>query len=101
MLYPSPTSTPPTPDPNAYLPFKALDAAVIANLAAHLDDTPSDQPSALVAALTKALCCLSLFPITFPLLTTPQTSIDWAVAMILGSSSSPRHRTFRPPTSPS
>ncbi|KAF5321610.1 hypothetical protein D9619_002025 [Psilocybe cf. subviscida] len=58
MLYPS-DNTPPTPDPNAYLPFKALDAAVIANLAAHLDDTPSDEPSALVGALTKALCYIN------------------------------------------
>lgn len=87
MLYPSAdSSSTPTPDPNAYLPFKALDAAVIANLAAHLDDTPSDQPAALVGALTKALCCPSAwFPITCPSPSDTPADINR-----LGSSHDPR-----------
>ncbi|KAF8904473.1 transcription factor Tfb4-domain-containing protein [Gymnopilus junonius] len=62
MLYAS-TDPPdrPTPiDPNSYPPFKRLDSTVTARITAQLAaDIHPEEPSALVGAITKALCCLS------------------------------------------
>lgn len=46
-------------DPNCYLPFKRLDSAVTARISEELSDPDLDvnAPSALVGALTRALCC--------------------------------------------
>jgi len=58
MLYSStdpPGDHQPQVDPNSFPPFKRLDAAVLTRIHDELDD--SDAPSAIVGALTKALCC--------------------------------------------
>lgn len=58
MLYPTPVPPDVAADPNSYPPFRQLDTAVVATLAAELAaDVDVDAPSALVGALTKALCC--------------------------------------------
>ncbi len=50
-----------TVDPNCYPPFKRLDSAVTERISDELGDPKLDlsAPSALVGALTRALCCLS------------------------------------------
>ena len=50
-------------DPNGYPPFKRLDSAVISRISDELDDQDLDlaAPSALVGALTRALCCPFFF----------------------------------------
>ncbi|KAF4621238.1 hypothetical protein D9613_000421 [Agrocybe pediades] len=60
MLYSStdpPGDHPPQVDPNSYPPFKLLDSAVLSRIHDELDD--SEEPSALVGALTKALCYIN------------------------------------------
>ena len=60
MLYASsdPPAHPTPVDPNSYPPFRRLDDTVTARIAALLAaDLDPAQPSALVGALTKALCC--------------------------------------------
>jgi len=63
ILYASsdPPSLDSTVDPNCYPPFKRLDSAVTDRISAELADPSLDlaAPSALVGALTRALCCLS------------------------------------------
>ncbi|KJA20721.1 hypothetical protein HYPSUDRAFT_118008, partial [Hypholoma sublateritium FD-334 SS-4] len=58
MLHPAATG-PVAPDANAYTPFRELDAAVVANLVAELDPVAAAAPTALVGALTKALCYIN------------------------------------------
>lgn len=60
MLYAS--TEPPidsTSDPNCYPPFKRLDSAVTTRISEELENPLLDvtAPSAVVGALTKALCC--------------------------------------------
>ncbi|KAF9529184.1 transcription factor Tfb4-domain-containing protein [Crepidotus variabilis] len=64
MLYASsepPMDTPATSDPNCYPPFKRLDSAVTARISEQLEDPLLDvtTPSAIVGALTKALCYIN------------------------------------------
>ncbi|KAH9485135.1 General transcription and DNA repair factor IIH subunit tfb4 [Psilocybe cubensis] len=60
MLYSSidPPEQPSDMDPNAYPPFRQLDRAVVASIAGELD-APSEEPVALVGAMSKALCYMN------------------------------------------
>ncbi|CAA7261699.1 unnamed protein product [Cyclocybe aegerita] len=66
LLYPDPDAAdqPPPADPNVYPPFRRLDSIVTARIAHELDSLTPDEslltaPSALVGALTKALCYIN------------------------------------------
>ena len=110
MLHPAAAAGPVAPDANAYTPFRQLDTAVVANLIAELDPNAVDEPTALVGALTKALCCVCVPPATLDAADHSQTSIGFLpgrpplrriARRILGSSSSRCHQTCPHRTSPS
>jgi transcription initiation factor TFIIH subunit 3 len=70
MLYASSDAvehaTPITVDANSYPPFKLLDACLVEAIVAELDKLDTDldsQGPALVGALTKALCRMSIQPL--------------------------------------
>ena len=77
MLHPAAAAGPVAPDANAYTPFRQLDTAVVANLIAELDPNAVDEPTALVGALTKALCCVCVPPATLDAADHSQTSIGF------------------------
>ncbi|KIM45246.1 hypothetical protein M413DRAFT_39084, partial [Hebeloma cylindrosporum] len=60
LLYPDQDTPVILSDSNAYPPFQRLDSAVVSHIADEFDtDHPSDDPLALVGALTKALCYIN------------------------------------------
>ena len=78
MLYPAAAAGPVAPDANAYTPFRQLDTSVVANLIAEIDPNAADEPTALVGALTKALCCVCVPPLRWTPLTIPRYQSDFS-----------------------
>ncbi|KDR75209.1 hypothetical protein GALMADRAFT_249181 [Galerina marginata CBS 339.88] len=86
LLYAStdpPAQSPPI-DANAYPPFRLLDTAVVTRIAAELDldETPPDTPSAVVGALTKALCYINRLSLGDPRILILSVSPDLSTSYI-------------------